>query len=163
MEAEEAGDGGIVPWLASLGLEKHAEAFLREEVTLEIVGTLTDSDLVSLGVTSLGARRKILTSVCALPIPSTLLRDEFALLAHKANTKDHKAARNNRRITDFVSPASPKAKRQGEAKSGRGGSGKGPKRGKRRRGAPLANIGNSNLAVFGDKDSFKSLWNYAGE
>lgn len=150
-----------MPWLASLGLEKHAEAFLREEVTLDIVGTLMDSDLASLGVTSLGARRKILTSVCALPIPSTLLRDEFALLAHKANTKEHKAARNNRRITDFVSPRSP-AKRQGEA-SGRGGGGKGAKRGKRRRGAPLANIGNSNLAVFGDKDSFKSLWNYAGE
>ena len=43
----------VACWVApSLGLEKHADAFAREEVSLDLAGTPTDSDLVHLGVTS---------------------------------------------------------------------------------------------------------------
>ncbi|QDZ24298.1 SAM domain-containing protein [Chloropicon primus] len=150
----------VVDWLRSLGLEKHAEAFVREEVSLELVGTLTDSDLLTLGVSSLGARRKILTSVCSLPIPTTSITAEFQHLG----TKKQKALRNNRRITQFMGKASSAVtKRQdGEGKKEQQQQQASQKR-RRQAKRPFTEIGNSSLAVFGDKKSQKSLWSYAGE
>jgi sulfatase modifying factor 1 len=50
-------------FLASLGLDKHAEAFERNEVTLEDLPRLTDADLQSLGMDALGPRRRLLAAV----------------------------------------------------------------------------------------------------
>ena len=179
-------NSGIVAWLQSLGLEKYAEAFIKEEISLDLVGSLTDSDLMTLGVVSLGARRKILTSCCALPIPSTSLSSEFAALKQNNRSSKHSAAvKNNRRITQFMGPR--KGQQRGQqtastlvkgAKRSRLGNGQESSSGVLREsrdntitnqaspspGWPCTtNIGNSNLAICGDKKTLKSLWNYAGE
>ena len=151
--------GGVPGWLRSLGLEKHADAFAREEVSLDLVGTLTDSDLVHLGVTSLGARRKILTSTCTLPIPSTSLASDFA------RPGDRSALKGNAKITQFLGPRHGGDKKENEEVAGeRKGRGKREAGASgRRRKRPLGEVRNSALAVFADKKSSKSLWNYAGE
>ena len=64
-------------WLAALGLERFAEAFEREEVTLASLPALSEADLKELGL-PLGPRKQILKAVEALrggaattpPLPS---------------------------------------------------------------------------------------------
>jgi hypothetical protein len=188
----------IVTWLQSLGLERYRETFLREEISLDLVTSLTDSDLMTLGVTSLGARRKILTSVCALPIPSTSLKREFAQLSSRNNSKNNRSAKNNRRITQYLGKKRPQqypdpgddgnqvatrpppliglnpSKRTRKEEEQQITSGGGRTRTETTFGGsknPSAAavvvstdiIGNSSLAICGNKKSMKSLWNYAGE
>ena len=47
--------------LTSLGLEKYADAFERNDVGLDVLAELTDADLKKLGL-SLGHRRRLLGS-----------------------------------------------------------------------------------------------------
>jgi len=49
----------LAQWLASLGLVKYVDVFEAAEIDLDIVDTLTDADLETLGL-PLGARRKLL-------------------------------------------------------------------------------------------------------
>lgn len=50
-------------WLAGLGLERYASAFAENDLDdVALIATLSDEDLVSIGVTSLGHRRRILAS-----------------------------------------------------------------------------------------------------
>ena len=67
----------IRSWLARLGLERFAEAFEREEVSLENLPELTEEDLKGLGL-PLGPRKSLLkaivaagsaTSIAPLPVP----------------------------------------------------------------------------------------------
>ena len=175
---DTSGGIGIGAWLQQIGLEKYAEAFVREEISIDLVGSLTDSDLMTLGVNSLGARKKILTSCCALPIPSSALSGEFAALSSR-NSKQ-KQVKNNRRITQYYNNnnnnnnnentsgnSASKSKKprldygtQAREKKDEGGS---RSRNAPARQQPLVEIGNSNLAICGDKKTLKSLWNYAGE
>ncbi|RJL21813.1 AAA family ATPase [Paracoccus siganidrum] len=46
-------------WLAEQGLGQYAEAFRQADIDFEVLHHLSDEDLVSLGVTSLGHRRRI--------------------------------------------------------------------------------------------------------
>lgn len=46
--------------LASLGLAKYVGLFIANEIDLSTFPTLTDQDLIDIGVTALGARRKML-------------------------------------------------------------------------------------------------------
>ena len=55
----------IATWLEELGLEKYRETFLVQEIGLDVLPALTDSDLRSLGV-PLGPRRKILSAATSL-------------------------------------------------------------------------------------------------
>jgi class 3 adenylate cyclase len=52
----------IGQWLASIGLEQHAELFERNDVDLEILRDLSDEDLRGLGL-SLGHRKRILRAL----------------------------------------------------------------------------------------------------
>jgi tetratricopeptide (TPR) repeat protein len=53
----------IADWLAQLGLERYAKAFEDNDLDdAELVATLSDEDLVSIGVGSLGHRRRILAA-----------------------------------------------------------------------------------------------------
>jgi class 3 adenylate cyclase/tetratricopeptide (TPR) repeat protein len=52
----------IEQWLAELGLERYAEEFAREEITVEDLRHLTDDDLAAVGL-PLGPRRRILRAV----------------------------------------------------------------------------------------------------
>src|SRR5260221_12027138 len=82
----------ITKWLRGLGLEQLATAFLANDIDAEILPKLTADDLIGLGFTSIGHRRKLLDAIATLrdgspisstPIPSTepMRRDGDARIA----------------------------------------------------------------------------------
>ena len=56
----------VVAWLRGLGLEQYAPAFRDNDVDGEVLPALTTDDLISIGVTSLGHRRKLLAAIASL-------------------------------------------------------------------------------------------------
>jgi class 3 adenylate cyclase/tetratricopeptide (TPR) repeat protein len=56
----------VADWLRRLGLEQYAPAFAANDIDNEILRELTADDLIGLGVTSIGHRRKLLAAVAAL-------------------------------------------------------------------------------------------------
>jgi hypothetical protein len=53
-------------WLQSLGLERYLQAFDENDIDAEVLASLTADDLIGLGVTSVGHRRKLLDAIAAL-------------------------------------------------------------------------------------------------
>jgi class 3 adenylate cyclase/predicted ATPase len=64
---------GIREWLEDLGLAKYAETFIGNDIDLEVLPDLTESDLERLGV-SLGHRKKLLRAAADLPPLPTAAR-----------------------------------------------------------------------------------------
>jgi class 3 adenylate cyclase len=58
----------VAEWLRQLGLEQYAPAFRDNDIDTEILLKLTTDDLIGLGVTSIGHRRKLLAAVAALQV-----------------------------------------------------------------------------------------------
>jgi class 3 adenylate cyclase len=56
----------IVAWLRRLGLEQYEQAFRDNDIDAEVLPELTAEDLIGLGVTSIGHRRKLLAAIAAL-------------------------------------------------------------------------------------------------
>src|SRR4051794_39102331 len=56
----------VAAWLCGLGLEQYAPAFRDNDVDSEVLLELTADDLISIGVTSVGHRRKLLAAIAAL-------------------------------------------------------------------------------------------------
>ena len=56
----------VTAWLRGLGLEQYAPAFRDNDVDGEVLPELTTDDLISIGVTSVGHRRKLLAAIAAL-------------------------------------------------------------------------------------------------
>src|SRR5260370_8479612 len=56
----------ITNWLRGLGLEQFATAFLANDIDSEVLPELTADDLIGLGVTSIGHRRKLLAAIATL-------------------------------------------------------------------------------------------------
>jgi class 3 adenylate cyclase/predicted ATPase len=56
----------VVAWLRGLGLEQYEHAFRENDVDAEVLPELTAEDLIGLGVTSIGHRRKLLAAIAAL-------------------------------------------------------------------------------------------------
>ena len=56
----------IEAWLKGLGLERYGKAFEENDVDAGVLGELTAEDLIDLGVTSIGHRRKLLAAIAAL-------------------------------------------------------------------------------------------------
>ena len=52
-------------WLRSIQLGEHEELFVRNDIDIEIVTDLTESDLVALGL-SLGHRKRLLRAIRAM-------------------------------------------------------------------------------------------------
>jgi SAM domain (Sterile alpha motif) len=52
-------------WLRSIQLGEHEELFVKNDIDLEIVTDLTESDLVALGL-SLGHRKRLLRAIRAM-------------------------------------------------------------------------------------------------
>src|SRR6202022_3820086 len=73
--AAQSGDGGFSPlrapvmaidvasWLQQLGLDQYEPAFRDNDVDGEILPDLTAEDLIAIGVTSVGHRRKFLSAI----------------------------------------------------------------------------------------------------
>jgi class 3 adenylate cyclase len=60
----------VAGWLRSLGLGQYEEAFRDNDIDVEILPHLTADDLVSIGVTSVGHRRRLLSAAAALVLAS---------------------------------------------------------------------------------------------
>jgi class 3 adenylate cyclase len=56
----------VAGWLEQLGLAQYAPAFRDNDVDGEVLPELTAEDLISIGVTSVGHRRKLLSAIAAL-------------------------------------------------------------------------------------------------
>jgi class 3 adenylate cyclase/predicted ATPase len=56
----------IAAWLRGLRLERYASAFRDNDVDDEVLPELTSDDLISIGVTSVGHRRKLLAAIAGL-------------------------------------------------------------------------------------------------
>jgi hypothetical protein len=56
----------IAEWLRGLALEQYAPAFVANDIDGEVLPELTADDLIGLGVTSIGHRRKLLAAIAAL-------------------------------------------------------------------------------------------------
>ena len=56
----------VADWLHGLGLEQYALAFAANDIDGEVLPELTADDLMRLGVTSIGHRRKLLAAIAAL-------------------------------------------------------------------------------------------------
>ena len=52
----------VAAWLRGLGLERYAPAFRDNDIDGEVLPELTSDDLISIGVTSVGHRRKLLAA-----------------------------------------------------------------------------------------------------
>ena len=56
----------VADWLRGLGLEQYEQAFRDNDIDGEMLPELTADDLIGLGVTSIGHRRKLLAAIAAL-------------------------------------------------------------------------------------------------
>ena len=56
----------VASWLQQLGLAQYEPAFRDNDVDGEVLPELTAEDLISIGVTSVGHRRKLLSAIAAL-------------------------------------------------------------------------------------------------
>ena len=56
----------VADWLRGLGLQQYAPAFAANDIDAELLPELTADDLIGLGVTSIGHRRKLLAAITAL-------------------------------------------------------------------------------------------------
>jgi class 3 adenylate cyclase len=56
----------VAAWLRDLGLERYVSAFRDNDIDAEVLLKLTAEDLISIGVTSVGHRRKLLDAIAGL-------------------------------------------------------------------------------------------------
>ena len=56
----------VTDWLKGLGLGQYAQAFRDNDIDCDVLPELTADDLIGLGVTSIGHRRRLLAAVKAL-------------------------------------------------------------------------------------------------
>src|SRR5438132_8772368 len=56
----------VAAWLRDLGLEHYVSAFRDNDIDAEVLPKLTPEDLIGIGVTSVGHRRKLLDAIADL-------------------------------------------------------------------------------------------------
>src|SRR6185369_2956741 len=56
----------VAAWLQDLGLERYVPAFRDNDIDAELLPKLTAEDLIGLGITSVGHRRKLLDAAATL-------------------------------------------------------------------------------------------------
>ncbi|KAM6541940.1 hypothetical protein CsatB_006387 [Cannabis sativa] len=61
-----AGVSAVLEWLRGLGLAKYEDVFVREEIDWDTLQWLTEEDLLSIGITTLGPRKKIVLALSQL-------------------------------------------------------------------------------------------------
>ncbi|MFY2823337.1 adenylate/guanylate cyclase domain-containing protein [Ruegeria sp. MALMAid1280] len=59
-------------WLGALGLSEYAQAFLDNKIDFAILPDLTGEDLIEIGVTAVGDRRRLLRAIAELEIVETV-------------------------------------------------------------------------------------------
>uniref|UniRef100_A0A453KUN8 SAM domain-containing protein n=2 Tax=Aegilops tauschii subsp. strangulata TaxID=200361 RepID=A0A453KUN8_AEGTS len=92
----------VVEWLRKLGLSKYEEIFTKEEVDWETLQWLTEEDLLGMGITSLGPRKKIIHALGELRRKNDNANDTEADVLISENTKRTKGPMSgNKLITEF--------------------------------------------------------------
>ncbi|TVU09690.1 hypothetical protein EJB05_43181, partial [Eragrostis curvula] len=92
----------VVEWLRDLGLSKYEEIFIREEIDWETLQWLTEEDLLGMGVTSLGPRKKIAHALGEIRMENDHANDMEADLLNSESTKKTKLPLNgNKLITQY--------------------------------------------------------------
>lgn len=100
--AQVAGVAPVVEWLHRLGLGKYEAAFIQQEIDWDSLRFLTEEDIIAIGVTALGPRKKILQSLKELRERDNILIDQED--DGSAHTMDAaKKLHMNRLITEFFS------------------------------------------------------------
>src|SRR4249919_3622717 len=56
----------VTDWLRSLGLEQYAEVFRDNDLDGAVLPDVNAEDLIAIGITSIGHRRKLLAAIAAL-------------------------------------------------------------------------------------------------
>ena len=87
----------IATWLRELGLERYEAAFGDNDVDAEILPKLTAEDLLAIGVTSVGHRRRLLEAIAALA-PAAVEPSAAVSLAG-AEDKPRKGEAERRQLT----------------------------------------------------------------
>ena len=88
----------VAAWLSELGLEQYAPVFRDNDVDGEVLPELTADDLISIGVTSVGHRRKLLAAIAALGVePPTVAQS--AASASSAPTSSATIDAERRQLT----------------------------------------------------------------
>jgi len=90
----------IAAWLQRLGLEQYEQAFRENDVDAEVLPELTAEDLIGLGVTSIGHRRKLLAAIVALrekPPPGSENTGQITALARQEAPGDFASLSAERR------------------------------------------------------------------
>ena len=88
----------VAEWLRALGLGQYTSAFRDNDIDGEVVPELTADDLISIGVTSVGHRRKLLAAIATLSAePPTVAQS--AASATSAPTSASKTGAERRQLT----------------------------------------------------------------
>src|SRR4051794_27340055 len=85
----------VAAWLRGLGLEQYAPAFRDNDVDGEVLPELTADDLISIGVISVGHRRKLLAAIAALGTESETVTQSAT--SATSNATSHPAVDAERR------------------------------------------------------------------
>ena len=95
----KSGEAGVdvAAWLNRLGLEQYEQAFRENDVDAEVLRDLTAEDLIGLGVTSIGHRRKLLAAIAALRETSPLPSDPITTRAGQEGPSAVKSSSAERR------------------------------------------------------------------
>src|SRR6516225_12109893 len=106
----------IARWLEGLGLEQYEHAFREGDVDAEVLPELTADDLIALGVTSIGHRRKLLAAIAALR-PATQLAAETTE-PDRPRARDYHAGpadtiRDSYAATEYIRKTDPVAEKKG--------------------------------------------------
>jgi SAM domain (Sterile alpha motif) len=56
----------VAGWLRAVGLERYEQAFRDNDIDAGVLPRLTTDDLIAIGVTSVGHRRKLLDAIASL-------------------------------------------------------------------------------------------------
>ncbi|KAH6760693.1 sterile alpha motif domain-containing protein [Perilla frutescens var. frutescens] len=97
----------VVKWLRNLGLEKYEEIFVRQEIDWDALQWLKEEDLCSIGITTLGPRKKILHALSELR--NELTRTVEPETNVSRSVPDETKLGTNKLITDYF--AGPQRKR----------------------------------------------------
>jgi hypothetical protein len=61
----------VAGWLRGLGLERYEQAFRDNDIDTGLLPRLTADDLIAIGVTSVGHRRRLLDAIASLTTTTT--------------------------------------------------------------------------------------------
>src|SRR5438094_7464427 len=89
----------VAGWLHRLGLEQYEPAFRDNDIDAEVLPALTADDLIAIGVTSVGHRRKLLAAIAALKREPAQRRSVEHKLAVSSSSSQIMTGAERRQVT----------------------------------------------------------------